>query len=891
MRENLLALISEGKLPEAEKKIACLSPADKADPLIQDAECRLMLAKSDFEGALGLAFTSFRSHPRRRENLDTLVLILERSGNRGFARVFCDYCRKVLQLSCQSGWRTPDRPDPVTVNRLQNLIPILSNDPDNIYALKSAIPLLCEVNMEKDAHRLLSGLGTGFSVDVWISFYSAILNGIFGPALTPAQIVQNNRAKIQKTKTSLIVAGMGRCGTTTAYESLIGYGFHESPHFLNRFSDLKPDGGGFIYKTHDFPPASLPPGFKVIFLFGDPIAIALSAHKMINYWGREHFLHMNAGPFIENDNVLRGDPMQLHKHFESWMRPHPFPVLALRYPDVFTPESVRALQDFLGLDVDLPPFKERETKAEAHPLYPELQATFQALREIIRHTPKINLLEKSEAVPARSPSPPDADLWTGLFDKVYVLSLRSSQERRDHVRRHLPLHGIHEFEFFDATPGDDPLVEKAFQNGEVVGFPPCFRCGKIECEDPDCNNFLTPPQVATFISYRRLWEKISDNQAERILVVEDDIQFHAYLPDALRHFKEMADLKTIPFAKGESCLVRLGWARCEDHDGKIKPHFTTQKKMSNPCHALTREYAKNLLARYKGIVHTVDTYQHDLAPLPGESFTLMPPIASELSWTEGVFASTIRPKEAHAEFLRSQGDLEGAAKYEKALAHHVKKKYFRPLLIVGHPRCGTGYAAALCQQLKLDVGHEKLGKDGISSWMFAVEADENPYALDSVARTRKALAWKHMILPVRDLADAAGSVMREELHAPPSYRFRREHLIRLKKIDLEDYELPLERALMSVILWTKVILDQNPSICFRIEDQHGEFLEFLAATGLSKVSPRDVALDTSPVNSDKAYRGVHYPKPEVKSSDWERISIPVKAEIAWYCSRFGYRLP
>jgi hypothetical protein len=41
-----------------------------------------------------------------------------------------------------------------------------------------------------------------------------------------------------------------------------------------------------------------------------------------------------------------------------------------------------------------------------------------------------------------------------------------------------------------------------------------------------------------------------------------------------------------------------------------------------------------------------------------------------------------------------------------------------PLLLTGHPRAGTGYAAAVCQNMGMDVGHESIGKDGTSSWMM-----------------------------------------------------------------------------------------------------------------------------------------------------------------------------
>jgi hypothetical protein len=314
-------------------------------------------------------------------------------------------------------------------------------------------------------------------------------------------------------------------------------------------------------------------------------------------------------------------------------------------------------------------------------------------------------------------------------------------------------------------------------------------------------------------------------------------------------------------------------------------------KMSNPCHGVTKKYAASLLSRYTGIVHTVDVYQHKLAPMPGEAYTLYPPIASELSWTNGVFASTIHPKSVRSRFLQSLGDANGLSRNERLIRKHIKKKYFRSILIIGHPRCGTGYAAKLCKQMGLDVGHERLGADGISSWMFAVEADENPYALDDVARSRHALVWKYLVMPVRDLVTAAGSVMRDSTYAPPSYAFRRDYILRLLGIDLDKFKTPLEQAVWSVTSWCRIILEQNPDLWFRIEDQHERLRVFLIEKNLYMITERDQVLDTSPVNADKAYRGIRYPKPAVYAAEWNELPEESQLEISWYCGTFGYSLP
>lgn len=494
------------------------------------------------------------------------------------------------------------------------------------------------------------------------------------------------------------------------------------------------------------------------------------------------------------------------------------------------------------------------------------------------------------ASPLRINPRPQLAPWERLFDRIVVVSLPGSEERRAYIREHLPAMGIRAFDFFDATAADDPKVARAYAEGQVATYPNCFRCGGLDCGNDDCNNVLIPPQVATFITYLRLWAEIAQGRHERVLVMEDDVRLHPHTPRVLEWLAGQVTAGAVPFRGGRAALLRLGWALSPEHDGTAC-HASDAVRMSNPCHAITRDYAWALLQRFERIVHTADEYQHRLAPQPGEAFTVFPPIASELSWSAGVFASTIHPKAVRTRHLRAIGDADAARRHEQVLVRHVKKKHFRPLLIAGHPRCGTGYAASLCGQLGLDVGHEKLGRDGISSWMFAVDADENPYALDAVSRTRRAFAWKHLVMPVRSLADAAASVMRESEHAPPSYAFRRQHIAALTGLDLDTLPTPFERAVRSIVAWMRIVHAQQPALWFRIEDQADRLRDFLVEQGLVDAAHRATVLDTAKVNADKAYRGVRHEKPAVDTAAWRALSPETQAEVAWYCATFGYDDP
>jgi GR25 family glycosyltransferase involved in LPS biosynthesis len=471
------------------------------------------------------------------------------------------------------------------------------------------------------------------------------------------------------------------------------------------------------------------------------------------------------------------------------------------------------------------------------------------------------------------------------------VSLPRSDDRRRHITSHLEATGIASYKFFDATGSNDFLVQAAVDAGHVATFPPCFRCGKLDCGRPDCNNFLTKAQIATFITYRRLWQELADGTSERILVVEDDVKFHGHAIETLERLAEEIESRRVPFTERDSCLLRLGWAACEEHQKTEEFRVVEAVRMSNPCHALTRKFARRLLQEFRGIRHTVDVYQHAQVPRKGEAFTILPPIASELSWSEGSFDSTIHPKPIRADYLARIGAHQESSEHERIVHLHVKKKVFRPLLLTGHPRCGTGFAASLCRQLGVDVGHERMGKAGIASWMFAVDAEENPYFLDEAARTRRTFAWDSMIAVVRDIAVAVASVMRDSLRAPPSYQFRRDQILRELALDLDSLPSDMERAVWSITSWYRIILGQNPDLCFRVEDQHEQVRSHLRAAGLLGEHFEQQPLDVSPVNAEKLYKGVFYPKPIVSVDAWQSLSAAAKAEVAWYCQRFGYPDP
>jgi GR25 family glycosyltransferase involved in LPS biosynthesis len=490
----------------------------------------------------------------------------------------------------------------------------------------------------------------------------------------------------------------------------------------------------------------------------------------------------------------------------------------------------------------------------------------------------------------REPIPPTGETVDALFDQVYALSLPRSVERRERATRYLREFGIRQFSWFDATDADDPLVKEFYGAGRVMRYPPCFRCGKKACGRDDCNNVLIAPQVATALSYFRLMQVIAAGSADRVLIVEDDVVFEPYAPAVLCRLLRKVESGEVDFCGDVPVLLRMSSERGHEHvdTGTLALHNGV--RMSNHCFAVTRSFAEAVVKRFQRIETTADIFLHDHCRDLGTCLTLFPLIASDLSWSAGAMPSEIHPKEKHAQYLRRQGRTGEAEAYlREKVVRHVDHLCWRPMVITGHPRCGSAFAADLCNQLGVKIGHERVARDGISSWMFAVNG-ECPFARDVLAGNRERVRWKYLVLYVRDLRSALPSVMREHTYAPDAgYEYLRRHILDGRGIDLNRYPDPAERAAWSIILWTDIVYQQHPDLVFRIEDQADLLEEFLRQNGLVPKPYWRKRIRPAVVNADKLYQGYRRTKPTVDEAAFLRSASPELGDaMRMYSRRFGY---
>lgn len=251
-----------------------------------------------------------------------------------------------------------------------------------------------------------------------------------------------------------------------------------------------------------------------------------------------------------------------------------------------------------------------------------------------------------------------------------VLSLAEDHERRSHINEHFSDIGITSYSFVEAIPWTDPIVAEAYDNGQVPAYPPCFRCGKNECDCP--NNVLIPQQIANWLSFQAIWRRVAHATDQYFLICEDDVAFHTngleLLNDMLASF--------VP--EQEQVLIRLansGEEPFRDLSGQNWSIGDTQV-MSNAAHILNGALAARLLREAPRFLTTSDIWlHHHMAQHDDiQMLTLEPLLATDLSYNRKYarFRSQIHPKGIDAEDERRQG--QHVKRIETAQAYAALKR-------------------------------------------------------------------------------------------------------------------------------------------------------------------------------------------------------------------------
>ena len=196
----------------------------------------------------------------------------------------------------------------------------------------------------------------------------------------------------------------------------------------------------------------------------------------------------------------------------------------------------------------------------------------------------------------------------------------------------------------------------------------------------------------------------------------------------------------------------------------------------------------------------------------------------------------------------------------------------KKILVVGHPRTGTGYTSKLLQSWGLDVQHEKTGKDGTSNWTYvAVHADRALFD-----KSFKSEDWHTIIYCVRDPKGTIASVAYTEDINKDSLEYR---------LKWGNYKLTANKAgnaIRSIVAWDKLIQKINPDIVFRIENG--------AETLFNELKKRKFKVTWNEEWLTKTYNNRQHDGFDKLTKD-EYVLQRDRDKIKEYCQKYGYENP
>lgn len=204
-------------------------------------------------------------------------------------------------------------------------------------------------------------------------------------------------------------------------------------------------------------------------------------------------------------------------------------------------------------------------------------------------------------------------------------------------------------------------------------------------------------------------------------------------------------------------------------------------------------------------------------------------------------------------------------------------------LVIGHPRCGSGYAAELMTEFGIPTSHEKEPKNklGLSSWAFLIEHENS----DSISPRygyggdgwRKKYSFKNKIAHIRDPFDAFPSILNEN-SISWSLNIRKKYIKKILGKDIQGS--PLEQAILCYLYWNKIAIERA-DVWFRIEHDQEKIKKYLLNQGESVNSLSGIKKNK--VNS-KPKRRV-----PINVSDYKKVNESTIKELQLFCETYDYK--
>lgn len=269
-----------------------------------------------------------------------------------------------------------------------------------------------------------------------------------------------------------------------------------------------------------------------------------------------------------------------------------------------------------------------------------------------------------------------------MVDELIVINLKKDKYRKLHAEKQFIKLKIKNYSFFNAISHEDTIVKDFYLENKVAKFPPCFRCSNSNEISISCNhdnNFLTPKQVANFLSFYKVMEEIVNRKVKNVIVFEDDFKFKFFAKKSFSHLNNFM-IKNNFFQLKEPLLIRLG-----SHTRVRKMYYIKRflllkstfiernvEDMANPAFFINYYFANHFLNKFINISTTSDNFIHrELCEFENiVNFSLYPFPIEQLSYGKKInkFKSTISDENSsNIGSFESIKKTKNPAQYQKLL--------------------------------------------------------------------------------------------------------------------------------------------------------------------------------------------------------------------------------
>ena len=202
------------------------------------------------------------------------------------------------------------------------------------------------------------------------------------------------------------------------------------------------------------------------------------------------------------------------------------------------------------------------------------------------------------------------------IQKSYVINVKDSIYRYNHVINEFAKYGISNFIVEEAVTKSDKEVKSKYEKNEVLYYPPCFRCGYKICNHE--NNIITPSQVANFLSFRNIMKKVTNKNNGLYAVFEDDFFFKENTKRSFTKINKMIIKKQLKNTNLPA-IIRIGSHSSSTRKEKFLYQYfgystvtENDYNMANPCFIFNKQFADLFLTKFNKIETTSDSFIHKI---------------------------------------------------------------------------------------------------------------------------------------------------------------------------------------------------------------------------------------------------------------------------------------